>query len=193
MDNFNVIIPADDGLLFDEDRVWGKTHRLDDQLLLARLQPWLFVEYMHTIYWLCVLRSNGEFKYWGSHSEDDPPEDKRFYCRSILESLNRYHNCGGAWVGGWVHIGWKEMFFVWKDEDGDIQVAISTEGQSWPEIQKSTTDNWRQRAMAAHEMWERKIAFERKDLGLGTIMRAKGEKPPEDQLRNWIDTHRDLA
>lgn len=129
----------------------GKSpHNLRDDLLGARLIPWMFLESGGDDWWLCAITASGEFVSASNDNIHKPSSDKIDYAQRICRHVNQVANHGGAWVTAW--FGNKRFYLLWKDCDGDIHIPIECD-KGWEHIMDWRVCNWAEQAEQAFAVW----------------------------------------
>ena len=168
-----IILPSE--FTQDEDRIYGRTHSLRDEWLMARLSAWFNVDVESPKVWIAVLHEGGKWFYW-SKSGGQPPVDKRDYARRVVSFLNKECHHDGAWLGGWTDEGFKRFYLLFKDRDGDIQFPIDTATElPWRELRRWALEDWGNLATGAFEQYV--AAIKALELTEGQAVKlAQGQK-----------------
>lgn len=174
-------------ILLPGDKVFGRTHRLDEAWLRARAAGWMRV-HSQSAWWLMAITAEGKFVYSAERGPRreawTPVKDEYELARRALRAVNKEASHGGAWLVGYRD---GELYMIWKDRDGDIQIEWCAENITHAQLLEWSDLNF---ALQAEMMWAQWDEWH-KSLEYGKGQRkklAQGEKLSDAHDKTPIET-----
>lgn len=168
-------------ILLPGDKSFAKTHKLDEKWLRARAAGWMRV-HSQRHWWLMAVTTEGKFVY---ASENFTPTKAQYeLARRVVRAVNKEASHGGAWLVGYRD---GELYIIWKDADGDLQIEWAGENLS-----QRTLETWSDLdfALQAEMMWAQWDEWHKNmDYGRGQRKRlAQGEHLSDGHDKTPIET-----
>lgn len=102
-------------------------------------------------WWITTATDSGKWLHANYPQAYFPKDHRRSYAQNICAHLNLHANYGGAWLVGWA-IDAKKLIYIWKDQEGDIQLIGDCE-RPWWVIREWPLTGWENQAHAAYAQW----------------------------------------
>lgn len=168
-------------ILLPGDKVYERTHKLDEAWLRARAAGWMRLHAQRS-WWLMAITSEGKFVY---ASESFAPTQEQYeLARRVVRAVNKEASHGGAWLVGYRD---GELYMIWKDADGDLQMEWAGENISQAQLLEWSDLNF---ALQAEMMWAQWDEWHRNlEYGKGQRKKlAQGEKLSDGHDKAPIET-----
>ncbi len=167
-------------ILLPGDRIYERTHTLDERWLRARVAGWMQIHAQRD-WWVMAVTTDGRFVYAG---EFKPTQEQYDLARRVVRAVNKNANHGGAWI-----VGYKdgELYMLWKDSDGDLQMEWMGENITQAQLLEWSDDNF---ALQCEMMWAQWDEWHRAmEYGKGQRKRlAQGERLTPEHDKEAIET-----